>query len=103
MGITAEDILDHYPDLLPATLDELQRWEIVEGLDLIAEHCTCNDWTEAQVTNLSGFARLWCTDEDRLALFSGVTRSRNIHNIKLFHSSPITQMIMDSVNKVEAL
>lgn len=99
--ITAEDVLDNW-DEKGNVIVNLSHDAIVSVVDKIGQHCERNQWTQDQVNNLEKFATKCLTGEDWLNLFSYVTKSRNVHNIKLMHKTNITERIMSNVNAAES-
>lgn len=98
--ITAEDVLVHW-DKKQKAIRGLSHDAVVAVIDKIGNHCQNEQWSKKHIANLEKFAMSVCNGEDWLALFAQVTQSKNVHNIRVFHNSGITERIMANVNEAE--
>lgn len=99
--VTAEDILDNW-DEKASMVKTLTHDAVVGIIEKIGDHCAKNKWTKTNVENLEKFADAMCNGEDWLSLFSIVTKSKDIANIKMFHASGITKRILENVEAATA-
>jgi len=100
--VTAEDILDRWKEAEPR-VKQLGHDGIVSVLSKIGDHCKSNNWTQAQMNNLVEFAQNYMSGEDHVLLFTVIAQTRNMGNIKLWHRTPLTMVLVNAVNSSQEL
>jgi hypothetical protein len=98
--LIATDVLDNW-DVKKKQIKKASHDEIVALIDKIGDHCAQNEWNEDQMKNLTDFAAACCTGEDYLNIFKVVTTTKNIRNIQLFHSTPMTAKVRELANNAD--
>jgi hypothetical protein len=96
--LTAEDILDRWSEC--ADRVKAQGHDaFVALLEKIGNHCKENDWTQPQIDNLAEFGESCLSGEDHILLYSKIMLARNLNNIKLWHGSKLTEIVLKTAEE----
>lgn len=101
--LTVEDVLDNWGEKRVKKLcRRLRHEELLSCVARIGEHSKKNSWTEEQSKRLVDWALDTLSGEDRVLLFSSVTKSGNIENIMKIHNTKLTDQVVDRCNEAKA-
>lgn len=93
--LTVEDVLDNWkkPEV-KALAKRLRHEEILSCIDRLGTDSANRTWTAAQANNLVDFAMSTLSGEDKVGLFSKLTRSKNTQNVMRIHDTPFTAAVV---------
>ena len=95
--LKVEDVLDNWqkPEVR-ALAKRLRHEEILSCIDRLGQDSGKRTWSKAQADNLVDFAMSTLSGEDKVNLFSKLTRAKNTQNVMLIHNSPFTTAVVEA-------
>jgi len=101
--LTVENVLDDWGkgDKIRKLCARLRHEELLTCVSRLGEHSKKNTWTEEQAERLVDWGTTMLSGEDRVLLFSAVTRSNNIENIMKIHNTALTDQVVDRCNEAK--
>ena len=102
--LSVEDVLDNWTSSkIQKLAKSLRHEEILACVSRLGDDAKSRIWTKTQADNLVAFGMACLSGEDKVALFTAVTKSGNTQNIILIHNTPLTAAVVKASNAAQEL